>query len=210
MAGIPGPSLPRQKRDRPWRLQRCALLTCATCVLLIAACSLPGSASAPPHAVTAPSPTALACPDGQPARAGLANFGAYIGTWQSTHSRDPEIAADYKLGAAPGHVGVKCSADGFVVEEQIHPLNQTPAGSALRIALTDVPDDARKIYDHQHASCRTLQYASAQLAQQLAADDRDGHLSITFESDGPNYNPASVTVIRIDVADILGGDSERC
>ncbi len=126
------------------------------------------------------------------------------------HVRDPQTASDYRLGAASGHVGIRCSADGFVIEEQIHPLNQTPAGTALRIALTDVPDDARKIYDHMHEACRTLQYASAELARQLGDDDRDGHLSITFQSDGPTYNPASVTLIRIDVVDILGADSQPC
>ena len=187
-----------------------APIVCTTCLVLIGACSLPRSASASPVASAPPNPTSLGCPDGQPARAGLVNFGAYIGTWQSMHARDPETPSDYRLGAAPGHIGVMCSADGFVVEEQIHPLNQTPAGSALRIALTDVPDDARKIYDHMHAGCRTLQYASAKLAKQLAAADRDGHFSITFESDGPTYNPASVTVIRIDVVDVLGADSQRC
>ena len=187
-----------------------APIVCTTWLVLVAACSLPGSASASPAAIASPEPTSLGCPDGQAARAGLVNFGAYIGTWQSTHPRDTKVPLDYELGAAPGHVGVGCSADGFVIEERIYPLNQTPAGSALRIALTDLPDDARKIYDHMHAGCRTLQYASAKLASQLGEDDRDGHLSITFQSEGPTYNPASVTVIRIDVVDILGADSQRC
>ena len=72
-----------------------------------------------------------------------------------------------------GRVEVRCSGDDFVIEEQIHPRDQAPAGSALRIALTDVPDDARKIYDHLHVACRTLQYASTKLARQLARDDPD-------------------------------------
>ena len=187
-----------------------ALLVFTSCLVLIGACSLPGPAPKSPAAAAAPTPPALVCPEGLPARAGLTNFGAFIGTWQAMHARDPQNGSDYKLGAALGRVEVRCSAGGFVIEERIHQLNQTPAGSALRLALTDVPDDARKIYDHTHEGCRTLQYASAKLARQLADDDRDGHLSITFESDGPTYNPASVTVIRIDVVDILGGDSQRC
>ena len=125
------------------------------------------------------------------------------------HERDPQTAGSYKLDVVAGRVEVRCSADAFVIEEQIRPRDQTPAGSALRIALTDLPDDARKIYDHLHVDCRTLQYASAKLARQLAADDPDGHVSITLDSDG-RYNPASVTVIRIDVVDLLGGDTERC
>ena len=110
------------------------------------------------------------------------------------HARDPQNGSDYKLGAALGRVEVRCSAGGFVIEEQIHPLNQTPAGSALRLALTDVPDDARKIFDHMHEGCRTLQYASAKLARQLADDDRDGHLSITFESADGLVNLCGATV----------------
>jgi hypothetical protein len=125
------------------------------------------------------------------------------------HARDPETHADYRLGMVPGRVEVRCSADDFVIEEQIHPRDQTPVGFAIRIALTDLPDDARKIYDHAHVACRTLQYASPQLGRQLAENDPDGHVSITLESDG-TYNPASVTVIRIDVVDLLGGDSKRC
>jgi hypothetical protein len=172
------------------------------------ACSPPGSASTSPVAA-ARTPAAIACPDGKPPRDGLANFGAYIGTWQSGHARYPQSVTDYQLGQVPGRVEVRCSADDLVIEEQINPRDQTPAGSALRIALTDLPDDARKIYDHLHLDCRTLQYASAKLARQLAADDPDGHVSVTLDSDG-RYNPASVTVIRIDVVDLLGGDSERC
>jgi hypothetical protein len=173
------------------------------------ACSRADSASVSP-AAAASTPATIACPDSRPSPDGLANFGAYIGTWQTMHAHDPETDSDYRLGAVPGRVEVRCSADDFVIEEQIHPRNQAPAGSALRIALADLPDDSRKIYDHLHAACRTLQYASAKLARQLTANDPDGHVSITLASDGPKYNPASVTLIRIDVVDLLGGDSKRC
>ena len=144
------------------------------------------------------------------ARDGLANFGAYIGTWQANHQADPSVPGAYRLGGAQGRIEIRCSPDGFVTAEKIFPRNQTVAGLALRLALTDLPDDARTIYDHVHRGCRTLQYQSTKLAHQLGADDRDGHVGFSLESDGPNYNPASVTLIRIDVTDVLGGDSRDC
>jgi hypothetical protein len=63
-----------------------------------------------------------------------------------------------------------------------------PGGSVpSTCALSDIPDDALKIYDHTHRGCRTLQYASAKLAHQLGD-----------------------TVIRIDTTGVLGGDSRPC
>ena len=144
------------------------------------------------------------------AREGLANFGAYIGTWQANHQPDPSVPGAYRLGGAVGRIEIRCSPGGFVIAEEIFPRNQTVAGLALRLALSEIPDDAREIYDHMHAGCRTLQYESTRLARQLGADDRDGHVGFSLESDGPSYNPASVTLIRIDVTDVLGGDSRAC
>ena len=141
---------------------------------------------------------------------GLANFGAYIGTWQANHEAAPSVPGAYALGGAQGRIEIRCSPGGFVIAEEIFPRNQTVAGLALRLALSEIPDDAREIYDHTHRGCRTLQYASAKLGRQLLADDRDGHVGFSLESDGPNYNPASVTLIRIDVTDVLGGDSRPC
>jgi hypothetical protein len=162
------------------------------------------------HEVATSTPDPLACQDGKPALGGLANFGAYIGTWQATHARDPRSATGYRLGAAPGRIEVRCSLDDFVIVEEIRPQNQAPAGLALRLALSEIPDDARKIYDHTRRGCRTLQYASAKLARQLGDKDRDGHVGFSLESDGPTYNSAVVTVIRIDATDVLGADSRRC
>jgi hypothetical protein len=145
-----------------------------------------------------------------PARDGLVNFGAYIGTWQANHQRDAQVPGAYVLEGAQGRTEIECSADGFVIAEEIHPRNQTVAGLALRLALSEIPADGHAIYDHQHRGCRNLQYESATLAHQLGADDRDGHVGFSLASDGPSYNPASVTLIRIDVTDILGGDSRAC
>jgi hypothetical protein len=178
-------------------------------ILVVTACASPGSSSSSREVATS-TPDPLACPDGKPALGGLSNFGAYIGTWQEAHVRDPKSATAYRLGAAPGRIEVRCSVDDFVIVEEIHPQNQAPAGLALRLALSEIPDDARKIYDHTHPGCRTLQYASARLAQQLGDKDRDGHVGFSLESDGPTYNAAVVTVIRIDVTEVLGGDSRRC
>jgi hypothetical protein len=145
-----------------------------------------------------------------PTRDGLTNFGAYIGTWQATHQANPQAPGAYVLGVAAGRVEIRCSAAGFVIAEEIHLRDQTVTGLALRLALSEIPDDGRKIYDHTHHGCRALQYESATLARQLGADDRDGHVGFSFESDSLTYNSAAVTLIRIDVTDVLGSDSRPC
>ena len=114
------------------------------------------------------------------------------------------------LAGAQGWINVRCSTSGYVISEELHPLHQTPAGLALRLALSDIPDDSRKIYDHSHPGCRTLQYQSTKLARQLGADDRDGHVGFTFVSDGPAYNPVSISIIYLDTLDVLGADTRLC
>src|SRR5438046_10247721 len=96
-----------------------------------------------------------------------------MGTWDATHEHDPQVPAEYAIGSIPGRVEVRCSNDGYVVVERIRPQLQSPAGQALRVALTDRPDDAEKAYDHTHAGCRDSQYASAKLAQQPGAAGKD-------------------------------------
>ena len=169
-----------------------------------AACTPPGTH---PAAATSHSAVNVECPDGKPDRAGLDNFGASIGTWQNNRTHD---GANYALGIVPGYVAVRCSDDGFVVQEEIHPRFQSPAGQALRIARTDIPDDSVKVYDHTHAGCRVLQYSSSKLAQQLGARDADGRVDIVFHSDNATYNSASVKVILMDLFDRLGADTRDC
>lgn len=171
------------------------------------ACMPPGSRSA---AATPHPPSTVPCPDGKQARGGLDNFGAYIGTWQSNRSHDSATSTNYVLAIVPGYVAVRCSVDGFVIREEIHPRFQSPAGQALRIALTDIPDDSSKVYDHTHAGCRVFQYSSTKLALQLGAVDADGRVDIVFESDTGTYNPASVRVIVMDLYDRLGADTRAC
>jgi len=150
------------------------------------------------------------CPDGRPARAGLQNFGAYIGTWQANRPHDLQSPSDYVIGIIPGRVAVRCSSDGFVIVEEIHPLFDSPAGQAVRVALTDIPADGQKIYDHVHRGCRVLQYSSVQVAHQLGAHDADGRIDITFSSDGAAYNPAAVKLITMDLRNGLGADTVAC
>ena len=150
------------------------------------------------------------CPDGKPARAGLQNFGAYIGTWQANRPHSVQFPADYVIGTISGRVVVRCSRDGYVVVEEIRPLFDSPSGQALRVALTDVPDDGQKVYDHVHPGCRVLQYSSLQLAHQLGAVDSDGRVDITFSSGGTAYNSGAVNLIRLDVANSLGADAAAC
>ncbi len=130
--------------------------------------------------------------------------------WQTNRSHDSALSSNYLIGIVPGYVAVRCSNDGFVVQEEIHPLFQSPAGQALRIALTEIPDDSNKVYDHAHARCRVFQYSSSKLAHQLGADDADGRVNIVFEGDGGTYNPAAVRVILMDLYDRLGADTRGC
>src|SRR5262249_27868669 len=178
--------------------------------LLVAACSPPGFPSPSPAAVTTRDPGQVECPDGRPARPGLQNFGAYIGTWQHSRPHDTKVPTDYVIGTLQGHVAVRCSTDGFVVLEQIHPLFAAPESQALRVALTEVPDDSEKVYDHLHPGCRALQYRSQKLARQLAGDDADGRVSILLKSGGSAYYSGAVMTIVLDLSDRLGADTRDC
>ena len=178
------------------------------CIAAVA-CQPPGVASSSPAAITTHDPGDVACPGGKAARPGLQNFGAYIGTWQHNRPHDSRFSTDYAIGIVPGHVGVRCSTDGFVIIENIHPLFAAPAGQALRVALTDLPDDSNKIYDHTHAGCRVLQYQSQKLARQLGADDSDGRVNIVFDSGGGAYS-GTVKNIVLDLNDRLGADTRSC
>ena len=179
--------------------------------LSLVACSPPGPrADSRPAALKTHDPGQADCPDGKAARPGLQNFGAYIGTWQTNHRRDPQVTSAYLIGSIPGRVVVTCSSDQFVVGEAIYPRFQSPAGQALRVALTDLPDDSTKIYEHVHAGCRILQYQSKKLVQQLGADDNDGRVTITMQSQSATYNPAAVSLIVIDLSESLGQDTRDC
>ena len=149
------------------------------------------------------------CPSGKPARAGLQNFGAYIGTWDSNHPRDPAHNGSYAIRIVSGSLDVRCSDDGYVVSETMRPLFHSPEGQAVRIALTDLPEDSEKVYDHVHSGCRVLQYRSAQLAHQLGADDVDGRVDIVFTSDGGTYTGVVKTIL-LDLWDKLGADTRAC
>ena len=176
----------------------------------MAACSPPGLAQAPPAAVTTRDAGQVECPDGKPARPGLQNFGAYIGTWQHNRPHDTRVPTDYVVSTLQGHVAVRCSDDGFVVVEQIHSLFAAPEGLALRVALTDLPDDSDKVYDHPRQGCRVLQYRSQQLARQLGADDADGRVDIVLTSEGGTYYSGAVKTIVLDLFDRLGADTRGC
>lgn len=184
----------------------------SACLLVVglAACQPAGPAKTSPAAVSNHDAGELDCPSGKPSRDGLSNFGAYIGTWDANHPHDTDVPAEYAIGSIAGRVAVRCSKSGFVVAERIRPQFQSPAGQALRVALTDLPDDAEKVYDHTHGGCRVLQYRSAKLAHQLGARDRDGRVDIVFRSDSATYNPAAVKVIDMDLFDRLGDDTRGC
>ena len=179
--------------------------------LVLTACFVPGRpTTASPAAVKTHDAGSVACPDGKSARAGLANFGAYIGSWQNAHRRDPQASSGYVIGTIPGRVVVNCSNDDYVIAEAISPRSHVPAGLALRLALSDLPDDAAKVYEHAHTRCHVLQYQSTKLAQQLGPDDIDGRATIIFESQASTYNAAAVNLILIDVIDTLGEDTTGC
>lgn len=145
-----------------------------------------------------------------PERSGLSNFGAYIGTWQANHRQVPQSTTYYTNATVPGRVTVRCSADGYVVVEEIRLMFHVTAGGAFQIALTELPADATKVYDHAHRGCRSVQYQSPRLAEQLGAVDGDGLADIKFHSDGAAYNPASVSLVIIDLRERLGLDTGTC
>jgi len=175
-----------------------------------AACQQPSAAFHSATPSTSSAPAVAQCPDGKPARTGLQNFGAYIGTWQANRPHDVQFPSDYTIGTLTGRVTVRCSTTGYVIVEEIRPVFGSPAGQAVRVALTDIPTDGQKVYDHVHARCRLLQYISRELARQLGADDPDGRVDIMFQSDGNAYNSASVKLIRMDLLDALGSDTRPC
>ena len=176
--------------------------------LLLAACRTPGAAPGPTPAAQAPSP--VECPAGKAERTGLDNFGAYIGTWQASHRQVPQSASYYTSGTVPGRVTVRCSADGYVVAEEIRLMFHVTAGGAFQIALTELPADATKVFDHVHAGCRSLQYRSPRLAEQLGAEGGDGLADISFHGDSASYSAASISLIRIDLGHRLGADAGAC
>lgn len=173
-----------------------------------AACRTPSAAAVPTPAAQAPS--LVECPTGKAERAGLDNFGAYIGTWQASHRQVPESASYYTNATVPGRVTVRCSTGGYVVAEEIRLMFHVTAGGAFQIALTELPADSMKVYDHVHAGCRSLQYRSPRLAEQLGAGGGDGLADISFQGDGPNYGAASISLIRIDLGHKLGADAGAC
>ncbi len=190
--------------------QPLAIVTVLLSLLVASACQTPGRSFASPTAQSTHDPGNIECPDRKAARDGLTNYGAYIGTWQVNRRHDTAIPSEYVIGSIPGHVAVRCSSDDYVIVEEIHPLFQSPAGQALRVALTELPDDSEKVYDHPHAGCRVLQYRSQKLADQLRADDNDGRVDIVFESEGSAYNAGAIKVILMDLFDSLGADTRDC
>ena len=171
--------------------------------MVLVGCRTPGAATAT-ATTTAAGAAPMDCPAGKPQRTGLSNFGAYIGTWQASHRQVPQSTSYYTTATVPGRVTVWCSADGYVVAEEIHLTFHVPAGGAFQIALTELPADSTKVYDHLHAGCRSLQYRSSRLAEQLGDDDGDGLADIRFHGDGPNYSAASISLVRIDLGRKVG------
>ena len=186
-------------------------LVVVACLLLVGCGSeSPGSAAASPGAVTTQDPGNENCPDGKSAQAGLVSFGAFIGTWQSIHKQNPHATAEYTISSVPGRIVARCSTDSYVIVEMIYLNGPMPAAQALAIGLKELPKDAKNVYDHMQAGCRTLQYQSVELAHQLGPDDNDGRADITLEGEGAIYSQASVTLILIDVLDALGEDTQGC
>ncbi|HEV2141870.1 MAG TPA: hypothetical protein VGT01_11815 [Candidatus Dormibacteraeota bacterium] len=180
----------------------------ASCLLLAACRTMPDLAHEP-AASSAPETALVGCPDGLPSQPGLADFGAYIGTWQANHARLPQ-SADYVIAADLGRVGVRCDAANYVVAEDFTMTFQVPGGRAVQFALTDLPADSRKIFDHTHPACRTLQYQSKALAAQLPSEDHAGLVDITLRSPSRTYNLSAISMMEIRIATSLGDDSRPC
>jgi hypothetical protein len=177
--------------------------------LLLAACRTMPDLSRNPAPSAAPQAALLACPDGLPSQPGLTDFGAYIGSWQANHTRIPQ-SGDYVIAADSGRVAVLCDIGSYVVAEDFTLTFQVPGGRALQFALTDLPVDSRKIFDHTHAACRSLQYQSTKIATQLPTDDRAGLVDITLRSPSSMYNLSAVSLVEVRIATSLGDDSRPC
>jgi hypothetical protein len=180
----------------------------ASCLLLAACRTMPDLAQGPAPSA-APETALVGCPDGLPSQPGLTDFGAYIGTWQANHARIPQ-STDYVIAADLGRVGVQCDAANHVVAEHFTLTFQVPGGRAVQFALTDLPDDSRKIFDHTHPACRTLQYQSKKLAAQLPSDDHAGLVDITLRSPSRTYNLSAISIVEIRISSALGDDSRSC
>ena len=180
----------------------------ASCLLLAACRTMPDLAhgSAPS---SVPETALVGCPDGLPSQPGLTDFGAYIGTWQANHARIPQ-STDYVIAADLGRVGVQCDAANHVVAEDFTLTFEVPGGRAVQFALTDLPADSRRIFDHTHPACRTLQYQSNKLAAQLPGDDRAGLVDITLRGPSRTYNLSAISIVEIRIATSLGDDSRPC
>ncbi|HEV3405152.1 MAG TPA: hypothetical protein VG364_01020 [Candidatus Dormibacteraeota bacterium] len=183
-------------------------LFAASCLLLVACRTMPDLSHNPAQSA-APESELLACPDGLPSQPGLTDFGAYIGTWQAYHARIQQ-SGDYVIAADSGRVNVQCDAANYVVAEDFTLTFQVPGGRAVQFALTDLPADSRKIFDHSHPACRSLQYQSKKIAAQLPADDRGGLVDITMRSPTRTYNLSAVSTVDIRIATSLGDDSRPC
>ena len=180
----------------------------ASCLLLATCRTMPDlSHGAAPR--SAPGTALVGCPDGLPSRPGLTDFGAYIGTWQANHARIPQ-SAEYVIAADLGRVGVQCDVADYVVAEDFTLTFQVPGGRAVQFALTDLPADSRKIFDHTHPACRTLQYQSEELAAQLPGDDHAGLVDITLRSPSRTYNLSAISIVGIRIAISPGDDSRPC
>jgi hypothetical protein len=177
-------------------------LALACLCLVIGACQGPAAVLE-----TKSAPAVLACADGKTVQPGLTAFGAYIGTWQANHQRVPQTA-DYAFVLTSGWVDVRCSANSYVVEEVISLKFQVPSGRALQFALTDLPADSKKVYDHVQDGCRTFQYQSHSLGSQLAKDDSAGLADVTVGP--PTGKSAAALEVVIDVGAIRDGASRAC
>ena len=182
---------------------------CAVSFLLLAACRTMPDLSHTPASSAAPGAELAACPDGLPSQPGLTDFGAYIGTWQANHARIPQ-SGDYLIAADSGRVGVLCDAANFVVAEDFTLTFQVPGGRALQFALTDLPADSKKIFDHTHPACRSLQYQSKKLAAQLPSDDHAGLVEITLRSPSRQYNLSAIAQVEVRIATSPADDSRSC
>ena len=187
-----------------------AVVTALAVLMLACGSSEPAPTATPTSPGPARDPGNVNCLEGQPAHPGLARFGALIGTWQSAHHQNPKATADYTTEAFLGHINIRCSTDNHVIVEQLHLASPRSADEAVQVALAELPDDAVQVYDHTHPACRTLQFQSQQLAQQLDGNDSDGRVGVELESESAAYTPDQITLVLIDLLDNLNEDTQGC
>jgi hypothetical protein len=180
-------------------------------LLLLAAC---GSDAAP----AVPTPTPSQCGSRQTA---LREFGAVSDSWLKLH---PGTSRPGSYGGVKAPVTSISDMHLTCGRVDTMTLHTTPIEEAVakQMAVTQLPRDARVVFEKNHSTGRTeaddqcyvVQYQSKLLAQAMGPNDKDGivnvEISSTVTPQSPLYNPHAVTTIILSVSGSLNFQDTEC